>query len=360
MNVIEELVHYCKEERPLGALLFTGEWGSGKTHVIENELKEALGDAYAIVRVSLYGVSTVDALHDAIRRQYISVCYPFANRILESKERTQNNSGFSRFLQTLIGLKNPILGTAADLFSSVNIVNMITIKPEYEDLKTMEKRKVILVFDDLERCNVDMVELLGVVNDYCENQMFNTIVVTNLQYLIVTMEGNIDRLRMLKGKTVSQTVSYQPDYRTIIHRIINEREWRSEEYKDFLSDSEEAIVEVFASPAGKKSEYEKPHNLLTLIIALQEFYRLFYHIRKKESDVNRDLLTSFIPYMLCKNNPVFRQKEPVFDIADDQIAVLYPEYHSKDVFPSVRQWIDSGVFDEEAFYKELDKHTKKQ
>ena len=59
MNDVEELVHYCKEDDPIGALLFTGEWGSGKTHVIEHDLVDALGLDYAIVRVSLFGLNDI-------------------------------------------------------------------------------------------------------------------------------------------------------------------------------------------------------------------------------------------------------------------------------------------------------------
>ena len=39
--------------------------------------------------------------------------------------------------------------------------------------------KVILVFDDLERTNIPCIDLLGCINDYCENQSFNTIIVAN-------------------------------------------------------------------------------------------------------------------------------------------------------------------------------------
>ena len=37
--------------------------------------------------------------------------------------------------------------------------------------------KVILVFDDLERTNIPCIDLLGCINDYCENQGFNTIII---------------------------------------------------------------------------------------------------------------------------------------------------------------------------------------
>ena len=54
MSTIDELVHYCKEPDPIGALMLTGDWGSGKTYLIENELTEALGSDYAVVRISLF------------------------------------------------------------------------------------------------------------------------------------------------------------------------------------------------------------------------------------------------------------------------------------------------------------------
>lgn len=33
----------------------------------------------------------------------------------------------------------------------------------------IEEKPVILVFDALERCCLDTIDVLGVVNDYCEN-----------------------------------------------------------------------------------------------------------------------------------------------------------------------------------------------
>ena len=41
MDTLEELVRYCNEDHHLGALLLTGEWGCGKTYLIDNNLTEA-------------------------------------------------------------------------------------------------------------------------------------------------------------------------------------------------------------------------------------------------------------------------------------------------------------------------------
>ena len=42
MSTLSELIHYCNEEDPIGALLLTGEWGCGKSYLIENDLTKAL------------------------------------------------------------------------------------------------------------------------------------------------------------------------------------------------------------------------------------------------------------------------------------------------------------------------------
>ena len=38
MNTLEELLYYCNEPEPVGALLLTGEWGCGKTYLIVKTL----------------------------------------------------------------------------------------------------------------------------------------------------------------------------------------------------------------------------------------------------------------------------------------------------------------------------------
>lgn len=42
MDTLKELVNYCKIEHPVGALMLTGEWGCGKTYLINTELIDSL------------------------------------------------------------------------------------------------------------------------------------------------------------------------------------------------------------------------------------------------------------------------------------------------------------------------------
>ena len=42
MDTLEELKYYCDEPQPVGALMLTGEWGCGKTYLLNNSLSNAL------------------------------------------------------------------------------------------------------------------------------------------------------------------------------------------------------------------------------------------------------------------------------------------------------------------------------
>lgn len=75
MNTLDELLYYCREIEPVGALLLTGEWGCGKTYLIEHELKDALTDDAVVLRVSLFGISTPEEIHNAVKNVWIEVYY---------------------------------------------------------------------------------------------------------------------------------------------------------------------------------------------------------------------------------------------------------------------------------------------
>ena len=68
MNTLDELVYYCNETEPVGALMLTGEWGCGKTYQLEHQLKEALANTHILVRVSLFGIGSIDTLYDFMNK----------------------------------------------------------------------------------------------------------------------------------------------------------------------------------------------------------------------------------------------------------------------------------------------------
>lgn len=72
MKTLDELLYYCEEPEPVGAVLLTGEWGCGKTYLIDNELKEALENKAHLIRISLFGITTIEGIHMAVKQEWIS------------------------------------------------------------------------------------------------------------------------------------------------------------------------------------------------------------------------------------------------------------------------------------------------
>ena len=174
MDIIEELKYYCNELQPVGALMLTGEWGCGKTYLLNNILKDAIEDTHIILRVSLFGLESIEEVHKEVKKCWF---YAFS----ESKESmswmSETAKKFGKNIKSVVdGAKEFLpesIKTIADGVFSLDAIDFINIEPN------MGNKKVVLVFDDLERANISTNNLLGCINDYCENLHINTIVVAN-------------------------------------------------------------------------------------------------------------------------------------------------------------------------------------
>ena len=77
MDIIEELKYYCNELQPVGALMLTGEWGCGKTYLLNNILKDAIEDTHIILRVSLFGLESIEEVHKEVKKCWF---YAFSDK----------------------------------------------------------------------------------------------------------------------------------------------------------------------------------------------------------------------------------------------------------------------------------------
>ena len=161
---IRDSIYYCKEPKPIGALLLSGEWGCGKTYLIEHNLKDTLKENFYILRISLFGVTSIEEIHKAVREKWLEAYYENKN-IRNVAEKIQKGKDI---ISKVEGLPDIIKGVAA-----TNWTSLIEIKEQ------IGGKSVVLVFDDLERCCLNTVDVLGDINDYCENQKFHTIVIAN-------------------------------------------------------------------------------------------------------------------------------------------------------------------------------------
>ncbi len=226
MGTLDELIHYCKKEHPAGSMVLVGESGCGKTYLIETELREALKDTHFIIRVSLFGINSIAALHDAIKKQWLYSLTPLLSKLSSHPDQIEKGHSFVKALNSILMTIYPQAGN----FSSamLNSLDYIVATPVVEDHITKKEKRVVLVFDDVDRTRLNRTELLGCINDYCENQRFNTILIANREYFMNPDQEMEDFIRAAKEKTVAYTVLNRPDFGKIVHAVLEGLNWRTE------------------------------------------------------------------------------------------------------------------------------------
>ncbi|SKA62808.1 KAP family P-loop domain-containing protein [Eubacterium uniforme] len=352
MNTVDELVYYCKEYNPVGTLMFTGEWGCGKTYLIEQELKKKLKDSHIIVRISLFGVNNIDGLKMTVKKQWLSQCNTFLNKI-QGKEKKAKGivSGFASGLSLAV----PQLKSAKDTILSINLLDYIDIKPCVDD------KRVVLVFDDLERSGLNTIDLLGCINEYCENYHFNVIIVANEKRITVEESDKSINYAEIKEKIIERTVYHKPKFEDIIDSILDENKFGNEDYKKFLITNKVLILEVFEieritikKDDGEEEEVEfNNYNIRSLKCALQDFYRVYKKlVSYKVLDMEK-YFYSFIIYMMMYKAGVTEEGEYGFLFSDTKIKKMFPRFSTSFLLNNIRKWIEYGEWNEELLNEEL-------
>ena len=165
----KQIVDYISDERYKQALLIDGDWGSGKTYFVDNTLIPALNECdFIVFKLSLYGKTTVSDIQSEMYTQMIQ--YKLSR---DEKSKCKN------ILKTLSS--NRIV----NLFGThliKTIENRIGVDEGLNDeikewLANLSETKIVLIFDDVERCKIDIIELMGFLNNLSENNGYRIILV---------------------------------------------------------------------------------------------------------------------------------------------------------------------------------------
>lgn len=383
MSTLNELEYYCHEENSFGALMFTGEWGCGKTHLIEYELADVLGENFIIIRVSLFGESSVESINRKVQKAYFQEVmlnmgelvkdFPgvaddktskIGNGITKATEKIEevsekiSKSKFGRVIRFASEMAKKLPG--ADKILALNPSDCIPIEPSIAD------KKVILVFDDLERSTLDEVAVFGCINEYCENKHIKTIIVANEEKILEKNIGQeVDEEQAdeseirttskiqyseIKEKIVVRTIKNIPDYEGIFTEIISEYRTKEEEYKNFLIENKMSLVNVFA--VGNIA------NIRSIKCAIQDFERVFVELRKK--GIADDLpiyFQTFVAYtLLLKTGKISKSERYGYLFCDSEIEKAYPGYYVRRyMLPGVREWLTEGEWNERNICDDIDK-----
>lgn len=367
MDTLDELKNYCNIERPVGALMLTGEWGCGKTYLLNTELVNILKETHIFLRISLFGIMSIEEVKTEVQKKWLNEC-------INSKDttgkiaRSLNKYGGS-VMNTAKNLNEfmpgPVKNVVSGLFS-INILDFVNIETKIGD------KKVVLIFDDLERACVSTTDLLGCINGYCENLGFSTIIVAN-EDKIQEGDNNI-KYNEIKEKIIQRTVRHYPDYDFVVNSVIKNMQFESDNYKSFLVKYVNEIIVIFSGKTkdGKSLDdfvknftkvsdthveldnkhiqellTKRPHNIRSLKCALQDFERVYNLLIKYEIPKKNEWLFSFIAFVFsARAGFVERDEEYGMLLTEANVAVLYPGYYNTNyMINGIKTWIIDGEWD---------------
>lgn len=158
------ILHYLTEDKTKSAIMLTGPWGTGKSYYIQNELKPFLekkeNGGHSCVIVSLYGLKDTAEISKSI---YLGTRMKFLTAASE-KSTTVTFAG------------ETIIKGIAGAFGVDLSVSERSLKRLYASVNLTGK---LVVLEDLERSGIDILEVLGYVNNLVEQDGVKVLLVAN-------------------------------------------------------------------------------------------------------------------------------------------------------------------------------------
>ncbi|RWM89498.1 MAG: hypothetical protein EOR84_23895 [Mesorhizobium sp.] len=226
------------------AVMLNGPWGAGKTHFIKAYFKERedkarsedplqpLGHLYA----SLYGVRSTSEITD----QFFAQAHP----VLNSKA--------ARLFGTLVSRAvNGAVGTDVNSGGeNRSVIQDMVLK--------LEGR--VLIFDDLERCAMPLVDVMGFINAYVEHEGLQVIVIANENDIPEKQKPDYSRKKeKLVGKTLRVTSEPEVVLRSFVSKLTHSKaiEIIERETGALLRTFEASGKQNFRSLRSVLSDYER-------------------------------------------------------------------------------------------------------
>jgi hypothetical protein len=336
-KIIEIIKTYYSDNNSQYAILLNGEWGCGKTYFVKNNILSGIKDS---VYVSLYGVINTSDINKKI-------LYSIMNKKMKMNKKIKKGgriicSGYRSFSSAISNIFKIPLPDAKSLGVTELMSNFIDVS------------KSLIIFDDLERVNISINEVLGFINDYVEHKNVKCIIVANEKEIeklnidnnyelkiISCLDNNIEygekkkvdswqnddtnnktkiediknrvnktyntenKYKLIKEKLIGKTIDYVPNMEKIIDNLL-EKHVENKKYYEYLKSQKNLLVETL-----KK---DNCHNIRTVIFLLNEYESIFNQIKKQkyaEKEI-RILELTFINAInmsvLLKNGVEIKQK----------------------------------------------------
>lgn len=232
-HVRQYLDHYlCR--KPKYAVMISGDWGSGKTHLVRDYFK----GKGATLNVSANGVAST---RDLIERLYLAA-YP----VLGDKT-----------MRALGSITKSIAG-AFRIKSDLKI----------EDLLELDKFSTLII-DDVERSKIPVDELFGFLNEFVEHDEKHLILIGNELEILENA-----RYIRIKEKVIGFTLNIEPNYNSVLDKIAE----AGSDYANFIFNKKTRLIEIFREGGLR--------NLRIIENSIEDSESVFIQSKKSDIPIN--------------------------------------------------------------------------
>lgn len=345
------------KSKPHFAVLIEGRWGCGKTYFVTKLLEDDAFTDRKPIYLSVFGIANIQSLET-------SLFYASASTVTKTLHKGVGLAG-SIFSGALT------LGTGGILGGTANLNKVVDAATAQLEKSAKNLDGALLVLDDLERCQIPMSELLGVVNRFVEHGDTRVILCANTDNL------NDDHFSSFKEKVVGHSFFLESDPDSALASFIDEI--GQPEARKVLLRYKSNILDLY-----RKSGF---HNLRALRQFIWQLASIIERMRSdyRENDkLIQNLIVQFFIFfiefklVLADETPSLTPQDLLgkYDKGKDNVRYVYEFSFDRDAEPSpkkrvfekyeqhngirtvvtVQQWISiltSGVVDADRLNAEL-------
>ena len=363
-DLVESILDYIRSDYTDYAVMINGEWGSGKTHFWNNKVRKKIesmqlnGRRYTTIYMSLYGISNLEEISKKIFIETTQLMDKNLRKFMNNNEQTT----IPEYAKTGIDMAN--------LFG----VTQNGDKVDYAEFFSTDDK--VLCFDDLERANVDVIDILGYINNFVEHDHIKTIIICNEKELSAKLKSSnlemktfiatylldkqneltkadkpiVEKIQdkiehvfdkandyeRIKEKLIGETFEYAPKFDYIINGILMRYESNPDLIR-FLRENTGFIISTF-NKSGTR-------NLRILKHALNDFKKIYEMVSKSYPNTSNRVMQTMLIFTIAVSFEIKAGK-----ITKDKFVNIKDNEEYKSILVSSRILMDNRQF----YIKEFD------
>ena len=237
-NIRIFLKSYIENPDPRYAVMLKGKWGCGKTFFIDRWLEEYHQPEVEVrendillqpIKVSLYGMTKTEQITKAIDRALHPILYSKGMQVAKNVLKVAGKIVFKTSFDVDGDGEN-------DGSFSASLDSLSLFDTKDDSIKGVR----FLIFDDMERCQIDMKQLLGYINYFVEHCGCHVVIVGDEEH--ATDEAK-EVLKEFKEKTVGREFEVQADINAAVNYFLGEDLPRV----DWLQTQRDNIIRFFSA-----------------------------------------------------------------------------------------------------------------